>query len=178
RIGAIAVPISTFSTPVELRDLLARADVDILVGVPEYRGNDYVAALADAVGFTPNRPRPPAAPFLRHAWLDGFGALEQRAADVPDAVLDAVEDDVTPDDRMIIAHTSRSTSTPKGVIHQHGPLLDHLAGLNRLRGLEPGIRLFSNSPMFWIRGLAYNIVGSFVAGATLLCSAAPDPADT
>src|SRR5206468_2538998 len=33
RIGAIAVPISTFSTPVELRDLFARADVDILVGV-------------------------------------------------------------------------------------------------------------------------------------------------
>ena len=29
RIGAIAVPISTFSTPTELRDLLGRADVDV-----------------------------------------------------------------------------------------------------------------------------------------------------
>ena len=178
RIGAVAVPISTFSTPVELRDLLARADVDVLLGVPAYRGNDYVSALDDAVGFTTNGPRPPAAPFLRHAWLDGFDVLEERAADVPDAVLDAVEDDVTPDDRMVIVHTSGSTSAPKGVLHQHGPLLDHLAGLNRLRGLEPGTRLFSNSPMFWIGGLAYNIVGAFVAGATLLCSAASDPADT
>jgi acyl-CoA synthetase (AMP-forming)/AMP-acid ligase II len=178
RIGAIAVPISTFSTPIELRDLLARADVDVLLGVPEYRGNDYVAALEDAVAFATNGPRPPAAPFLRHAWLDGFGALERRAVEVPDAVLDAVEDDVTPDDRMIIVHTSGSTSAPKGVVHQHGALLGHLATLNRLRGLEPGTRLFSNSPMFWIGGLAYNIVGTFVAGATLLCSAASDPADT
>jgi acyl-CoA synthetase (AMP-forming)/AMP-acid ligase II len=178
RIGAIAVPISTFSTPVELRDLLARADVDVLLGVPAYRGNDYVAALEDGVGFARHGPRPPAAPFLRHAWLDGTGALEQRAADVPDEVLDAVEDDVTPDDRMIIVHTSGSTSAPKGVVHQHGALLDHLFTLNGLRGLEAGTRLFSNSPMFWIGGLAYNIVGAFVAGATLLCSAAADPGAT
>jgi acyl-CoA synthetase (AMP-forming)/AMP-acid ligase II len=178
RIGAVAVPISTFSTPIELRDLLARADIDVLLGVPEYRGNDYVAALEDAVGFGTNGPRPAVAPFLRHVWLDGFGALEQRAIEVADSLLDAVEDDVTPDDRMIIVHTSGSTSAPKGVIHQHGALLDHLAALNRMRGLESGTRLFSNSPMFWIGGLAYNIVGVLVAGATLLCSAASDPADT
>ncbi len=83
-----------------------------------------------------------------------------------------------PDDRMVIVHTSGSTSTPKGVIHQHGPLLNHLATLNGLRGLDAGVRLFSNSPMFWIGGLGYNVVGTLVAGATLLCSAAPDPADT
>ena len=40
------------------------------------------------------------------------------------------------------------------------------------------MRLFSNSPMFWIGGLAYNIVGVLVAGATLLCSASLDPAET
>jgi len=33
RIGAIAVPISTFSTARELRDVLARADVDLVLGV-------------------------------------------------------------------------------------------------------------------------------------------------
>jgi acyl-CoA synthetase (AMP-forming)/AMP-acid ligase II len=168
RIGAIAVPISTFSTPVELQDLLTRADIDIVLGVPGYRGNDYAAALRDA-----------SAPFLRHVWLEpDFAPLEQRAERVPDALVDAIEDDVTPDDRMVIVHTSGSTSAPKGVIHQHGPLLDHLATLNRLRGLDAGVRLFSNSPMFWIGGLAYNVVGVLVAGATLLCSAASDPADT
>ena len=81
-----------------------------------------------------------------------------------DALLDAIEDDVTPDDRMVIVHTSGSTSAPKGVIHEHGPLLRHLATLNDLRGLATGMRLFSNSPMFWVGGLAYNVVGVLVAG--------------
>ena len=118
-------------------------------------------------------------PFLRHVWLEeGFGTLEALAVRVPDAVLDAAEDDVTPDDRMVIVHTSGSTSAPKGVLHQHGSLLGHLESLNRLRGLDPGVRLFSNSPMFWVGGLAYNIVGVLVAGATLLCSASLDPAET
>lgn len=182
RIGAIAVPISTFSTSRELRDLFARADVDLVLGVREYRGNDYVAALDDAVGpFVPGSieggRRPIAAPHLRGVWLDGFATLETLAADVPDGVLDAVEDDVTADDRMVIVHTSGSTSAPKGVIHQHGPLLGHLDALNQIRGLHAGTRLFSNSPMFWIGGLAYNVAGVLVAGATLLCSAATDPVE-
>ena len=50
RIGAIAVPISTFSTSRELRDLFLRADVDLVLGVREYRGNDYAVAIDDAVG--------------------------------------------------------------------------------------------------------------------------------
>lgn len=171
RVAAIAVPISTFSTPRELWDLLARADVDLVLGVREYRGNDYAAALGDA------RADAAVAPRLRHVWLDGFADLEALATEVPDAVLDAAEDDITADDRMIIVHTSGSTSAPKGVIHQHGALLGHLATLNGIRGLDAGTRLFSNSPMFWIGGIAYNIIGVLVAGATLLCSSATDPGD-
>jgi acyl-CoA synthetase (AMP-forming)/AMP-acid ligase II len=178
RVGAIAVPISTFSTARELRDLLGRADVDLLIGVAEYKGNDYAAGLAEAIGPVGDRGRPNAAPYLRAAWLDGLTTLEARGADVADALLDAVEDDVTPDDRMVIVHTSGSTSAPKGVIHQHGSLLGHLETLNQLRGLHVGTRMFSNSPMFWVGGLAYNIIGVLVAGATLLCSVATDPAET
>lgn len=179
RVGAIAVPISTFSTPIELRDLLRRAAVDLLLGVPSYRGNDYAAAVADTVGWSPSTPRPAAAPHLRLVWLgDALASLEALADAVPDAVLDAAEDDVGPDDRMVMVHTSGSTSAPKGVIHQHGALIGHLTNLNRLRGLGPGTRLFSNSPMFWVGGLGYNVVGTLVAGATLLCSAADDPGAT
>jgi acyl-CoA synthetase (AMP-forming)/AMP-acid ligase II len=178
RVGAIAVPISTFSTSRELRDLLGRADVDIVLGVRSYRGNDYAAALEDAVGALGDGGRPAVAPYLRSVWLDGIATLEEHADDVSDALFDAIEDDVTPDDRMVIVHTSGSTSAPKGVVHQHGALLGHLETLNQIRGMRAGTRMFSNSPMFWIGGLAYNVIGVLVAGGTLLCSAATDPVET
>ena len=54
-------------------------------------------------------------------------------------------------DRLVIVHTSGSTSAPKGVIHQHGPLLEHLAVLNGLRRYDETEVLFSNSPFFWLR---------------------------
>ncbi len=179
RVGAITVPISTFSTPYELRDLVGRAAVDTLIGVPSYRGNEFAAAVEDVIGFASDAPRPVAAPYLRQVWLDdAVAALDARAADVSDALFDAVDHDVTADDRLVMVHTSGSTSAPKGVIHQHGQLIGHMANLNRLRGLDSGTKLFSNSPMFWIGGLGYNLVGVLEAGATLLCSAAADPADT
>jgi acyl-CoA synthetase (AMP-forming)/AMP-acid ligase II len=47
-----------------------------------------------------------------------------------------------------------------------------------VRGLTADTRLFSNSPLFWIGGLGYNVVGTLVAGATLICSRAEEPTRT
>ena len=88
------------------------------------------------------------------------------AARVGDDVLAAAEAAVTPADRMVIVHTSGSTSAPKGVIHVHGALLRHLDNLNELRRYDRGEVLFSNSPFFWIGGFAYALLGTLVAGAT------------
>jgi acyl-CoA synthetase (AMP-forming)/AMP-acid ligase II len=192
RIGAVAVPISTFSKPDELRVVLAGSDACVLLGVPEYRGNDYLSALQTAcTGLDLSSAGPilsPDAPSLRRVHLDGrvaglhhdhsLDALLRSSEVVDDEILDAVEADVMPSDRMMIVYTSGSTSAPKGVIHEHGPLLHHLENLNRLRGLHAGVKLFSNSPMFWIGGAGYNIVGTLVAGSTLLCSTALNPSDT
>ncbi len=177
RIGAVAVPISTFSKAAELRDVLARADVGTLIGTPSYRGNDYVAALREGCGIDTAADGPivnPTVPNLRRAFLD-LDRLWPHGAAVDDALLDAIEADVSPADRMVIVHTSGSTSAPKGVIHHHGTLVAHLEHLNAIRGLTAGMRYFSMSPMFWIGGLAYNLLGVLVAGATLLAPDATDP---
>jgi acyl-CoA synthetase (AMP-forming)/AMP-acid ligase II len=194
RVGAVAVPVSTFSKPSELRDVLAGADVGTLLGTAGYRGNDYVEALRSGCGLDLAGPAPcssPAAPTLRRVFFEDDGAtraglhrdhshrsLVEAGAAVDDAVFAAAEADVTPADRMVIVHTSGSTSAPKGVIHEHGPLIRHLDNLNRLRGLTAGVRLFSNSPMFWIGGLAYNLLGTLVAGATLLAPTSESPTET
>ncbi len=191
RIGAAAVPISTFSTPDELRELVSRSDVGILLGVSAYRGHDYISALENAIDVDLSRPGPlfsPVAPSLRRIHLSGvdgrvhphhdLAALYEVGGSLEAQFLEAVEADVHPDDRMVIVHTSGSTSVPKGVIHDHGPLLAHLDNLNQLRGLSRGVKLFSNSPLFWIGGIGYNVIGTLVAGATLICSGSLDPGET
>ena len=82
---------------------------------------------------------------------------------------------VRPSDRMVIVHTSGSTSEPKGrdppARHRSSVTLDNL---NELRRYTEDDVLFSNSPFFWIGGLAYGLLGTLLAGATLVCSNATD----
>jgi acyl-CoA synthetase (AMP-forming)/AMP-acid ligase II len=164
RIGAIAVPISTFSTTDELGMLFERADIEILLAANEFRGRDYVAAVEAA--------RPPT---MRCVLFDRDIPTDDGGRD-DELVARAAE--VTPADRMVIVHTSGSTREPKGVIHQHGPLIRHLDNCNELRCYTADEVLFSNSPFFWIGGFAYSLLGTLLAGATLVCSNATDPART
>ena len=75
RIGAISVPISTFSTRAELAGLLTHADVGVLVSASAYRSNDFVAALGDAVAELDLHAAPPlmapSTPLLRRIAFPG-----------------------------------------------------------------------------------------------------------
>ncbi|MGV0791688.1 class I adenylate-forming enzyme family protein [Mycolicibacterium sp. XJ1819] len=165
RIGAVVVPFSTFATAPEMARQLAHADVEILLGTRAYRAHDYVRRLADIERAT--------VPLLRHVLLDA-----RPPNTVDEALLTALEDDVDPSDWLAIVYTSGSTSAPKGVVHTHSSLLAHQIELNEIRTLTEQDRLFSNSPFFWIGGLAYAILAMFLAGGTLVCSNATDAGET
>ncbi len=186
RIGAIAVPLSTFSTAPELHGLLRGADIEIVLATATYRRRDYVEALREAVPGLDLDALPPVlnlhAPALRRIVFPSGAAAHPHTMDalleagraIPDGILAAVEACVVPADRLVIVHTSGSTSAPKGVIHPHGSLLRHLDNLNDIRRYGEAEILFSNSPFCWIGGLAYGLIGTLLAGATLVCSNAAD----
>ena len=182
RIGAVAVPLSTFSTPSELQWLIRHANVSVLLTARSFRSHDFLATLQEALPGLEAGSKTPLylreAPSLRRVFIEADPALMALAAGTSDEQLAAVEADVSPADRLVIVHTSGSTSAPKGVIHTHGGLINHVQNLNRLRRLEAGMGYFSMSPLFWIGGLAYNVIGVLTAGATLVTSVATDASRT
>jgi acyl-CoA synthetase (AMP-forming)/AMP-acid ligase II len=191
RIGAIAVPLSTFSTPAELQVLLRGADIDAVLAVTTYRRHDYMEILSRAVPEFDVERVPPlfaaTVPSLRTVAFEGpvatiptawsMESLRHAGTAMSAELLRASQRRVEPSDRLVIVHTSGSTAEPKGVIHAHGSLLDHLRILNGLRRYGSEEILFSNSPFFWVGGYAYSLLGTLEAGATLVCSNSSDAGD-
>lgn len=180
RIGAVVVPFSTFATARELKEQLVDSDVGILLSAASFRSHDYVQRLKEVLsdpGFDSEQPLfTTAAPQLRH--VANIERVCRLVEAVDPALVSATEDDVHGSDQLCIIYTSGSTSTPKGVVHTHAALLDHQKNLNEIRDLTAGDKLFCNSPFFWIGGFAFGLLATLVAGSTLVCSNAVDPAAT
>jgi len=171
RIGAVALPFSTMSTPAEIKGLLANSDSEFLIAMQGYRGRSFRDVLRDALGAQPDgRLMLSGIPTLRRVWF-GIDALEAQGHP-DDPVVNAAQEQVTPADTLVLVHTSGSTSAPKGVIHTHGQVMRNMRRQNQTRGLSEREVLFSNSPWFWVGGLAYSFLATLIAGARLICSSA------
>jgi acyl-CoA synthetase (AMP-forming)/AMP-acid ligase II len=188
RIGAVAVPLSTFATPAELAGTTRHADLSLVITADRFLAHDYVArweaAFPEVASGAPYALVQ--APFLRELWVWGEHvptwarrvdlAGEATGAVVPGpAVLAAAEAEVHGDDPVAIIYTSGSTSLPKGVVHGHRGFVRQAAKQAESRGLGPDDRLYSPMPFFWVGGLTVILLASVHAGATVLGSMQLDP---
>ncbi|MGZ5397320.1 MAG: AMP-binding protein, partial [Mycobacterium sp.] len=133
RIGAVVVPLSTLYAPAEIAKVIRLADVGLLIAPTKVLTIDvaerFEEALPELSGQPTNRLALRAAPYLRCIVFTGDSdrrwAMRYDDAEpgVPQEILTAVEEEISPADLAIMIHTSGSTADPKGVLHTHGTLV-------------------------------------------------------
>ncbi len=185
RIGALAMPFSTIYRPAELRIAMRVGDVSVLLSSPTMIGKDNVAVLEEAVPglatSSPGRIRTTELPYLRAIWLlsdssrpwaESFDVSPAGADDAvdgfDDALLDAVEAEVTPADPITVVFTSGTTADPKAVVHSQGAVLRKTAPVaNAALHAIFGGRVLTLMPFFWIGGMQ-EVLAALQSGAAIL----------
>jgi acyl-CoA synthetase (AMP-forming)/AMP-acid ligase II len=186
RIGGLAMPFSTIYRPAELRTAMRIGDVSMLIASPTMLGKDHEAFLEDAVpGLAKagsRRLQVVELPYLRSIWLLGSSrrkwaenvALDlqpggEGAVDgVDDALLEAVEAQVTPADPITVVFTSGTSAEPKAVVHTQGAVLRKTSPTAdaALNAIFPG-RVLTLMPFFWVGGMQ-EVLAALQSGAALL----------
>lgn len=183
RAGGVAIPISTLLKANELVRVLRQSDVAGLIVQRSLLGYDYVERLCDALPElrtgTHGDLRIARVPYLR--WVVSTGDalpsavrdiafLTDAAETIAEDLLVEIESEVHSTDQLIEIYTSGSMALPKGVRHDHGPVIFRADYVRKMvepeRGKEIGVPL----PMFWVGGLMMFLLPNLAAGAASICS--------
>ena len=165
-VGAVVVPLSTWSTRQELAFLLQDAGLALLVASARYGERDFEADIAALRG-TPGMPAP------GRLWM--LGRTDARFADYEEVVAAATPLEALPpgegpcagDDAMVL-YTSGSTSAPKAVPLRQFAVLENAFNIGERQGLGADDRVLLASPLFWAYGGANALPAAFTHGATLV----------
>jgi acyl-CoA synthetase (AMP-forming)/AMP-acid ligase II len=191
RIGAVGVPLNTFSRAGELAWLIRHADVSHLLAWTTFLNHDYQARLEEALPGLSDASADEDlflvdAPLLRgvhllgdtdRRWARGdLAAIETTGsvAGIDDELVDAVGASVSPGDPAVIIYTSGSTADPKGCIHANGAVVRQSLEVTRSYLVTSGDVMFSSMPFFWIGGLVTALHACQHHGATLVTQPAFD----
>jgi acyl-CoA synthetase (AMP-forming)/AMP-acid ligase II len=192
RIGAMFVPINTFSQTRELAWLVRHADLTHVIMHPRFLANDYLERFEDALPGLADQEsaRPlflPDAPFLRaiHVWGESdrrWSRGDEAAivaagarAGIDERFLARVEECVGPADPLVIVYSSGSTAEPKGAIHTQGTVVRHSRNLEVGYPMTPDDVVFSSMPFFWIGGLVTTLFETLHLGARLVSLGSFEP---
>jgi len=182
-LGAILVPISTWSRPRELEYVLGHCAASVLIAMPRFGSHDYLGSLAEMGGTGCAR-----LPHLAHLVVGGdeaanvppgalpsLEALADLGSDVSDAELDAAQRAVTADDVAYILYTSGTTSTPKGVQLAHGGLIENGWQIGERQHLTPADRMWMGISLFWSFGCANALPAVMTHGGTIVLQEHMEP---
>ncbi len=189
-LGAVLVPVNTFSTPTEREYILRHSDSAVLLFQATLLNHNF---LDELLAILPELASPGAGPLLssktpqlRH--VVALGLEQQRGGvqawetfiaagqDFPDPVLDAMIAEVFPSDDSLIIYTSGTTARPKGVLHmQRAAVIQSWRFADDMR-YSPADRVWTTYPFFWSAGICMALGACLAAGATLVLQETFEPA--
>ena len=184
RIGALCVPISTFSAPGELARIVRHADLHALLAQHEFLGAilpDQLELAFPALSTASSVDLHLVdAPFLRWVavlggtptprWAHDESWLLSCAATVSEELLVAAQREVHRDDEAISIYTSGQSADPKGVVHTHDSVMTKVHYLRKMMGFDESTVEQASMPFFWVGGLVMHLLSALETGGVVVCS--------
>ena len=180
RIGAVLVTVNTAYKIHEAEYLLRQSDTHTLVMIESALDSNYRAIINELCPeISQSKAGAPLhckkLPFLRNVITVGFvqqGCLTfeeamKRADSVPVEILNAMTQNVKPDDVCNMQYTSGTTGFPKGVMLTHYNVVNDGKCIGDRMGLSTADRMMIQVPMFHCFGMVLAMTASMTHGTTL-----------
>ena len=188
-LGAVLVPISTFSKQDDLAYQLRHGDVGQLFLSARFLKNDYLSALR---AIAPELEREAAAtlyaealPALRRvvvrgaeelpAGCEAWQTFETAGEGVPEAVVRGLREEVDPEDECYLLYTSGTTARPKGVVQVHDAVARNGWRIGEYQALEASDIAWFYFPLFFSAGCINVMLGTLSHGASLILQSSFEP---
>ena len=180
RVGAVLVTVNTAYKIHEAEYLLRQSDTHTLVMIESALDSNYRAIINELCPeISQSKAGAPLhckkLPFLRNVITVGFvqqGCLTfeeamKRADSVPVETLNAMTQNVKPDDVCNMQYTSGTTGFPKGVMLTHYNVVNDGKCIGDRMGLSTADRMMIQVPMFHCFGMVLAMTASMTHGTTL-----------
>jgi fatty-acyl-CoA synthase len=175
RLGAVIVPLNPRYTVPELQYMLRHSEATVVVCAENFNGVDYLQLFENFLTSLPDLQ------YLvtvgeEDLWYDDriyqFEDLESSGAGraLPQVDIDPAED------TYAILYTSGTMGKPKGVALTHEDLLSTAAATADAVNLSPDDVVFGVATVFHVFGLGPGVLGTLLAGASLVLQEQFDPA--
>jgi fatty-acyl-CoA synthase len=187
-LGAVVVPLSTWSKSAELEFLLNDSEAAFLVALERFGDQNFVQGLSELIPelarSSPNEAlRSARFPHLRGLVviseypLAGITRYDEFTRIVPLAALPAPGAGACAVDDAIILYTSGSSSKPKAVRLMHYGIIENGFNIGERQGLTPNDRVLVAVPLFWAYGAVNALPATVTHGATLVLQSRFEPGE-
>ena len=176
-LGGVMVGVNTWATARELEHTLSHSDTLLLITVARFLKHDYGAMLGEL------RDRLPALERIAGVGDDlpgewtRFAELAELGGQVSEAVIDAAQRAVKPQDVAYLLYTSGSTSLPKGVQLQHYALIENMWQIGERQRVTEHDRLWLAVSLFWGLGCENALFNLLTHGGCVVLQEHFDPGE-